>query len=329
MVAGMANLMPQASIWLRRIRQTVHQNVAQNWQLYVLVAPLLIWFAVFLYKPMLGVRIAFKDYSLFLGLAKSPWIGFENFVALFQDDQFLRAVRNTLTISLYSLLLAFPVPIMLALMFNEIQHGGLRRAAQVVAYLPHFISVVIIAGLVVALASPSTGPLNLIRQGLGGEPVYYLTRPEYFRTIFIGSNIWKEAGFESIIYLAAITGISPSLYEAAKLDGASRVQMIRYITLPSILPVILVMLTIRVGNLIEVGFEYIVLLYQPATFDTSDVISTYIYRVGLQSNDYGLAAAAGLINAVVALVLVYGANRVSRRFSGKDEGDGKATGALW
>jgi putative aldouronate transport system permease protein len=309
-----------------RVQQHVRQNLSRNWQLYVLVAPLLIWFAVFLYKPMLGVRIAFKDYSLFLGLAKSPWIGFENFWALFSDDQFLRAVRNTLTISFYSLLLAFPMPILLALMFNEIQHGGLRRAAQVVAYLPHFISVVIIAGLVVALSSPSTGPLNIVRQGLGWEPVYYLTRPEYFRTIFIGSNIWKEAGFESIIYLAAITGISPSLYEAAKIDGATRLQMIRYITLPSILPVILVMLTIRVGNLIEVGFEYIVLLYQPATFDTSDVISTYIYRVGLQSNDYGLAAAAGLINAVVALALVYGANRVSRRFSAKDA---QATGALW
>jgi putative aldouronate transport system permease protein len=199
----------------------------------------------------------------------------------------------------------------------------------VITYLPHFISVVILDGLVVALASPSTGPVNIIRSGLGLEPIYFLTRPEYFRTIFIGSNIWKEAGFESIVYLAAISGISPSLYEAARLDGATRFQMMRYITLPSILPVILVMLIIRVGNLIEVGFEYIVLLYQPATFDTSDVIATYIYRVGLQSNDYGLAAAAGLINAVVALVLVYGANRFSRRFSGAGQPDAKATGALW
>jgi putative aldouronate transport system permease protein len=307
----------------------IRQRLQQDWQLYVLLAPLLIWFAVFLYKPMFGLRIAFKDYSLYLGLAHSPWIGFENFAALLSDDQFLRAVRNTVTISAYSLLLAFPVPILLALMFNEIQHSGLRRAAQVITYLPHFISVVIIAGLVVALASPSTGPVNIIRSGLGLEPVYFLTRPEYFRTIFIGSNIWKEAGFESIIYLAAISGISPSLYEAARLDGASRLQMMRYITLPSILPVILVMLIIRVGNLIEVGFEYIVLLYQPATFDTSDVISTYIYRVGLQSNDYGLAAAAGLINAVVALALVYGANRFSRRFSGGAQSDAKPTGALW
>jgi putative aldouronate transport system permease protein len=296
------------------------EALMRDWQLYVLLLPLLIWFAVFLYKPMLGLRIAFKDYSLWLGLAGSPWIGFENFTSLFADDQFWRAVRNTFMMSICSLLFAFPVPVVLALMFNEIQHEGWRRTAQVVAYLPHFISVVIIAGLVVALASPSTGPVNVVRAKLGLEPVYFLTRPEYFRTIFIGSNIWKEAGFESIVYLAAISGISPTLYEAARMDGATRWQLIRHITLPSILPVVLVMLIIRIGNLIEVGFEYIVLLYQPATYETSDVIATYVYRVGLQSNDYGLAAAAGLINAVVALILVYGANRLSKRAS---------AGALW
>ncbi len=298
----------------------VAKRLRQDWQLYLLLAPLAIWFVVFLYKPMLGLRIAFKDYSLFLGLSGSPWIGFENFWSLLSDDQFLRAIRNTLAISSASLLIAFPAPIVLALMFNEIGHAGFRRAAQIIAYLPHFISVVIIAGLVIALASPSTGPVNVLRARFGLEPIYFLTVPEYFRTIFIGSNIWKEAGFESIVYLAAITGVSPALYEAARMDGATRLQMIWHITLPSILPVILVMLVIRVGNLIEVGFEYIVLLYQPATYETSDVIATYIYRVGLQSNDYGLAAAAGLFNALVALLLVWGANRVSRRAS---------TGALW
>ena len=296
------------------------KRLREDWQLYLLLAPLAIWFAIFLYKPMLGLRIAFKDYSPFLGLAGSPWIGFENFWSLLSDDQFLRAIRNTLAISFASLLIAFPAPIALALMFNEIGNARLRRAAQIIAYLPHFISVVIIAGLVMALASPSTGPVNVLRTRFGLDPIYFLTVPDYFRPIFIGSNIWKEAGFESIVYLAAITGVSPALYEAARMDGATRLQMIRHITLPSILPVILVMLVIRVGNLVEVGFETIVLLYQPATYETSDVIATYIYRVGLQSNDYGLAAAAGLFNAVVALILVWGANRVSRRAS---------TGALW
>ncbi len=309
--------------WLSRARATVRQEAAewaaalrQDWRLYVLLAPLMIWFAIFLYKPMGGLLIAFKDYSLFRGAAGSPWIGLENFAALFADDQFWRAVRNTLMIGLLSLVLAFPVPIVLALMFNEIQHSGFRKMAQVVTYLPHFISVVIIAGMVVALLAPSYGAVNILRAGLGLDKLYFLSIPEYFRAIYIGSHIWKDAGFESIVYLAAIAGINPVLYESARLDGASRVQLIRHITLPSLLPTIFVMLLIKVGNLIEVGFEFIVLLYQPATYQTSDVIATYIYRAGLQNSDYGLAAAAGLFNALVALVLVWGANALSRRSSG-------------
>jgi putative aldouronate transport system permease protein len=287
----------------------------EDWQLYVMLAPLLIWFAVFLYAPMAGLLIAFKDYSLFKGAAGSPWIGWENFAALAADEQFWRAVGNTLTLGLLSLLFGFPAPLLLALMFNEIQHAGLRRWAQIITYLPHFISVVIVAGLVVALLSPSSGAVNVARAGLGFEKLYFLTIPEYFRTIYIGSGIWKEAGFESIVYLAAIAGISPSLYEAARIDGASRLQLIRHVTLPALIPTVLVLLLIKVGHIIEVGFEYIVLLYQPATYATSDVISTYIYRAGLQQNDYGLAAAAGLANAIVALILVWGANALSRRYS--------------
>ena len=168
----------------------------RDWQLYVLVAPLLLWFAVFLYKPMAGLMIAFKDYSLFKGMAGSPWIGFENFAALVSDEPFARAFRNTLVLGVLSLLIAFPIPVLLAVMFNEIQHAGWRRVAQVITYLPHFVSVVIIAGLVVALLSPSTGAVNLIRAAFGAERLYFLTLPEWFRTIYIGSNIWKDAGFE-------------------------------------------------------------------------------------------------------------------------------------
>jgi putative aldouronate transport system permease protein len=287
----------------------------EDWQLYVMLAPLLLWFAVFLYTPMAGLLIAFKDYSLFKGAAGSPWIGWENFAALAADEQFWRAVGNTLMLGGLSLLFGFPAPLMLALMFNEIQHAGWRRWAQIITYLPHFISVVIVAGLVVALLSPSSGAVNVVRSGLGMDKLYFLTIPEYFRAIYIGSGIWKEAGFESIVYLAAIAGISPSLYEAARIDGASRLQLIRHVTLPSLVPTVLVLLLIKVGHIIEVGFEYIVLLYQPATYATSDVISTYIYRAGLQQSDYGLAAAAGLANAIVALALVWGANMLSRRTS--------------
>jgi putative aldouronate transport system permease protein len=291
-----------------------------EWRLYLLAAPLMIWFAVFLYAPMAGLQIAWKDYSLFKGILGSPWIGFENFAALLTDPQFLRAVTNTFAISLLSLVLAFPIPVILAIAFNEIRHAGFRRAAQTITYLPHFISVVVIAGLVVTLLSPSTGVVNTAREAAGLERVYFLTRPEWFRTIFIGSNIWKEAGFDSVVYLAAIAGIDPALNEAARLDGATRLQLIRYITLPALVPTIVVLLLIRLGHIIEVGFEYIVLLYQPATYETSDVIATYVYRIGLQNSDYGLAAAAGLLNALVALILVWGANRLARRVT---------SGGLW
>ena len=212
-------------------------------------------------------------------------------------------------------MLAFPVPILLALMINEVQSQRYRKAVQTIVYLPHFISVVIVAGIVVAFLSPTTGVVNNALEFLGLDRIYFLTRPEWFRSIFIGSNIWKEAGFDSIVFLAAIMSINPALYESAQVDGASRWQMMTRITLPCIVPTIAVLLVIRLGRVLEVGFEYIILLYQPSTFETADVISTYIYRQGLQGARYDLATAAGLFNAVVALVLVLVANRLSRRIT--------------
>ena len=269
----------------RDVGRAIVRAVGTEWQLYLLVAPLMLWFAVFSYAPMAGLQIAWKDYSLFKGIVGSPWVGFENFSALLGDPQFWRAATNTIVLSLLSLVLAFPVPVALAIAFSEIRHARLRQAAQVVTYLPHFISVVIVAGLVVALLAPSTGVVNAAREALGLERIYFLTRPEWFRTIFIGSNIWKEAGFDSIVYLAAISAIDLGLYEAARLDGASRWQLVRYITLPALIPTIVVLLLIRLGHIIEVGFEYIILLYQPATYETADVIATYVYRIGLQNSD--------------------------------------------
>ncbi|ANG61406.1 sugar ABC transporter permease [Marinobacterium aestuarii] len=291
------------------------QTLRTDWQLYLLLAPMVIWFIVFLYTPMAGLQIAFKDFSLFKGIYGSTWVGFEHFQTLFNDELFLRSIGNTFLISLYSLLFAFPMPIILALMFNELHHAVFKKTAQTIAYLPHFISVVIVAGMVVSFLSPTTGIVNLVLEYFGFEKTYFLTNPEYFRPIFIGSTMWKEAGFESIVYLAAIAGVNPSLYESARVDGASRWQQIWRITLPSILPTIIIMLIIRIGNLVEVGFEYIILLYQPATFETSDVISTFIYRVGLQGSQYDIATAAGLFNAVIAFILVYSANRISRKLS--------------
>jgi len=287
----------------------------REWQIYVMLAPMVIWFLVFLYKPMYGLQIAFKDYSIFRGIEASPWVGFEHFNDLFSNSQFLRAIKNTFLISFYSLIFGFPVPILLALMFNEIINAMFKRSAQTIVYLPHFISTVIIAGIVITAFSPSAGIVNTVLSWFGAEPVYFLTKAEWFRPIFIGSGIWQEAGFSSIIFLAAIAGVNPSLYESAVVDGASRWQMMWKITLPSILPTIIIMLIIRIGNLMEVGFELIILLYQPATYETADVINTYIYRQGLQSGQYDLAAAAGFFNAVVAFVLVMAANSISKRFS--------------
>ena len=291
------------------------EHVKREWQIYLMLAPMIIWFVVFLYKPMYGLQIAFKDYSIFRGIEASPWVGMEHFNDLFSNSQFLRAIKNTFLISFYSLIFGFPVPILLALMFNEIINAVFKRSAQTIVYLPHFISTVIIAGIVITAFSPSAGIVNTVLSWFGFEPVYFLTKAEWFRPIFIGSGIWQEAGFSSIIFLAAIAGVNPSLYESAVVDGASRWQMMWKITLPSILPTIIIMLIIRIGNLMEVGFELIILLYQPATYETSDVINTYIYRQGLQSGQYDLAAAAGFFNAVVAFVLVMAANSISKRFS--------------
>jgi len=295
--------------------QWLIKHFRREWQIYLMLAPLIIWFILFLYKPMYGLQIAFKDFSLFKGITASPWVGLEHFRTLFESDMFFRAIKNTFIISFYSLLFGFPMPIILALMFNEIVNGRFKKTVQTIVYLPHFISLVIIAGIVISAFSPSTGVVNLLLQKLGFEPIYFLTRPEWFRPIFIGSGIWQEAGFQSIVYLAAIAGVSPTLYESAVVDGASRWQMMWKITLPCILPTILIMLIIRIGNLLEVGFELIILLYQPATFQTADVINTFIYRQGLVGNQFDVAAAAGLFNAVVAFVLVMTANTISRRYS--------------
>ncbi|WP_237763534.1 sugar ABC transporter permease [Falsirhodobacter sp. alg1] len=295
--------------------QRVGDHLKREWQLYVLLLPTIIWLVVFLYKPMYGLQIAFKDYSVFRGVAGSPWVGLEHFYTLFGSDQFVRALRNTIYISMLSLIFGFPVPILLALMFNEVLHQTFKKTAQTIVYLPHFISSVIIAGIVITGFSPSAGIVNTVLGWIGIDPIYFLTKPEWFRPIFVGTSIWQEAGFQSIVYLAAMAGISPTLYESAVVDGASRWQMMWKITVPSIMSTIIIMLIIRIGNMLEVSFEMIILLYQPSTYETADVVNTFIYRQGLQGGQYDLAAAAGLFNAVVAFVLVMTANTLSRRYS--------------
>ena len=248
---------------------------------------------------------------------KSPWVGFKHFSAFLSSPYFGRNLKNTLLINFYGLLFGFPIPILLALMLNEVKNLYFKKTIQTLTYLPHFISIVVIAGNVVNFLSPTNGLVNILIEKLGGEKVHFLIKKEYFRTIFITMNIWKEAGFNAIVYLAALSGIDPNLYEAAYVDGANKFKRIWHVTIPGIMPTIVVLLVLKIGGMLSVGYEAIILLYQPATYETADVISTYVYRMGLGEHaQYSYAAAVGLFNAVVSVILVMFANKVSKKLSG-------------
>ncbi|GHU83510.1 protein LplB [Clostridia bacterium] len=271
--------------------------------LYALLIPGLIWLVLFCYLPMFGLVIAFQDYKLFGGVWKSPLIGFDNFAYLFRSNMFLSALGNTFIISAYKLLFGFPVPILFALMMNELRSRKLKRTVQTVLYLPHFLSWVIMFGLIFNFLS-EFGPLNKLIGMLGGQPIYFLSDTRYFRGVVVVSDIWKEVGWSAIIYLAALAGISPDLYEAATIDGASRFKCLLHISLPGILPTITIMLLLRVGAIMNVGFDQIFNLYNPAVLSVGDIIDTYVYRIGLLQTKFGYSAAAGMFKSVVALALV-------------------------
>jgi putative aldouronate transport system permease protein len=289
------------------------RDVSRDKQLYLLLLPFLVYFILFKYKPMYGLLIAFKDYSVFKGMSKSPWVGFEHFTVLFRSPYLIRIVRNTFLISIYSLIFGFPAPIVLALLLNSVKNGLFRKTVQTCTFLPHFVSVVVVAGLVTNFLAPTNGLVNLALEKLGFEKTYFLTKPEFFRPILIAMGIWKETGFASIVYLASLSAIDPQLYEAAYMDGAGSWRRLTHITIPGILPTIMVLLVLRLGTLLNVGYETIILLYQPATYETADVINTYVFRSGLTEGKYDLAAAVGLMNSVVALILVSVSNYVSKR----------------
>ena len=305
---------------MEKKKKSVLKRIIDNWQIYVLLAPLMIWLFLFAYLPMRGLIMAFQDFSPFLGIEGSPWIGFENFHNLLFGPgagMFWRAVRNTLILSGYMLLFAFPAPIVLAIMFHELKNSKFKRMSQSILLLPNFLSEVIIAGIVVALLQPQSGVINhlLINLGILEEGIYFLTRAEYFRGIYIFVEIWRNAGFASLIFFASLVGIPHSLYEAASLDGATRIQKIIHVSIPGILPTIVVMLIMQIGGILNIGFERVLLLYQPATYETADIISTYVFRLGLLQSNFSTAAAAGLLNSFVALILVVFANFISKKLS--------------
>jgi putative aldouronate transport system permease protein len=263
---------------------------------------------------MYGALIAFKDYSPGRGFARSPWIGFDHFIRYFNGPYFWRLLRNTFLISFYGLLFGFPAPIILALLLNEVRHSAYKRTIQTITYLPHFISLIVICGMITDF-SLSTGLFNDIIVFFGGQRFPLLQQPNLYRPIYISSDIWQGVGWGTIIYLSALSAIDPQLYEAAMIDGANRFKQLIHVTLPSITPTITILLILRIGNLLSVGYEKTLLLYNPATYETADIISTYTYRVGLLEQNWSFSAAIGLFNSLVNFTLLIMANKFSRKIS--------------
>jgi len=287
--------------------------VKRHWRLYVLIAPVLVYFAVFHYLPMYGVQIAFKDFIGTRGIWGSPWVGMKHFERFFDSFFFWRLLKNTIGISLYELAVGFPIPILLALMVNELRQGAFKRIVQTVTYAPHFLSTVVLVGMVVIFLSPSTGIVNKAIEAFGGEAVYFMTEPAWFKSIYVFSGVWQQMGWSSIIYLAALTSIDPHLHEAARVDGASRLRRIWHINLPGIRPTIVILLILNVGSVMGVGFEKIFLMQNSLNMESSDVISTYVYRSGILGAQYSFSAAVGLFNSVVNFILLISVNRIARR----------------
>lgn len=282
----------------------------------LMVLPALILIIIFSYIPMYGVLMAFQDYSIFKGFMASPWVGLKHFDMFFGSPEFLEVMRNTAVISLLKFFIGFPAPILLALMLNEVKNMMFKRVVQTVSYLPHFMSWVIVAGLVMSMLSTDNGSINILMEKMNviDEPINFLSLPELFWSILVSTGVWKEIGFGSIVYLAAIAGIDPSMYEAASMDGASKFKQIFLITLPSIMPVVIIFMILAIGNLLNAGFEDILLLaVNPVLRDVSDVIDTYVYRVGIQNSRYSYATAVGLFKAVISVGLLTMANYIARR----------------
>ncbi|MCU6710498.1 ABC transporter permease subunit [Paenibacillus sp. J5C_2022] len=292
-------------------------HLIRNKWLYMFLVPGFVYLIVFKYIPILGIVIAFKELNLVRGIWGSDWIGLTNFQQLFASEHFFRVLRNSLLLSFYQIIWGFPAPILLAIMLNEVRQMAFKRIAQTVMYLPHFISWVVLSGIIINFLSPSSGLVNHLIGSLGYEPIKFLTLPEYFRTIVVSAEIWKEVGWGTIIYLAAMTGIDPTLYEAATIDGATRLQRIRYVTLPGIAVTIVILLLLKLGNVLDNGFEQVYLLYNPLTYETADVFETYTYRIGLLDGRMSYATAVGLFKSIVGFILIISANYASRQVSGK------------
>ncbi|TFE19894.1 ABC transporter permease [Cohnella luojiensis] len=290
------------------------RDFVMNKYLYVMMIPVIAYYVVFHYAPMYGALIAFKDYSPMKGIWGSDWVGLKHFHDFFNSYYFWRILKNTIVISFYSLIFEFPAPIILALLINEVRNKAFKRAAQTITYMPYFISLVVICGIVTDFTN-ADGIINRLFVSLGYDGQAMLQKAHLFRPIYILSEIWQRIGWESIIYIAALMSVDIEQYEASRIDGASRLKQLFYITIPGIMPTIAIMLILRMGNLLNVGFEKIILLYNPATYETADVISSFVYRKGLLEFGWSYSSAVGLFNSVINLFLLVMANSISRRIN--------------
>ncbi|TNJ66087.1 sugar ABC transporter permease [Paenibacillus hemerocallicola] len=292
------------------------KSIRSNWQLYVFIAPALLLIIVFKYVPIYGVQIAFKKFTISHGFTGGDWNNFANFIRFFNTFNFWTIIKNTFTLSLTKLVVEFPLPILLAILLNQVYRNGFRKLVQTVTYMPHLISMVVTVGMVSILLSPSSGVVNKIMGMFGKEPVNFLGEPGWFLPIYIISELWQDVGFEAILYIAALASIDVQQVEAAVIDGASKLQRILYIDIPSIAPTIIILLVLKIGKMMEIGFEKILLMQNAMNLEVSEIISTYVYKAGILEGQYGFAAAVGLMNSIINVALLVIANRTARRMSG-------------
>ena len=298
----------------RRIRQSALQ-AARDYQLYLLLIPVVAYYVIFHYLPMYGVRIAFMEYDIIKGFDKSPWVGFKQFHKLFTSPYFLVALKNTLIISLYSLAAGTPLPVLFALLLNSIRDGLLKKTVQTVSYAPHFISTVVIVGMIKLFLSPTSGIVNALVKLFGTEPVHFMAKPGLFPHIYVWSGIWQNLGWNAILYIAALGAVDPELHEAAQLDGASRLQRMFHADLPCILPTIMIVLIMSMGQVLNVGFEKVFLMQNDLNITMSETIQTYTYKQGMQQAKYSYSTATGVFNSAVNIVLLVLVNGISRRLT--------------
>ncbi|MEG1686315.1 MAG: ABC transporter permease subunit [Angelakisella sp.] len=295
--------------------QRIKKALIKDWHLYLLCLPAMIFVIIFEYGPMYGLQIAFKDYSAAAGIWGSKWVGFKHFIRFFNAPQFWDMLKNTLSISVYSLLAGFPIPIFIGLLLNQTRNLKFKKLVQTVIYAPHFISVVVLCGMLTVFLSPSTGIINNVMSAMGMERMHFLAEPALFNDIFVWSDIWQNTGWSTIIYIGALSSISPELYEAAKIDGASKLKTILHIDIPSILPTIVVLFIMRTGKFMNLGFQKAFLLQNPLNSEASEIIATYIYKVGIFGAQFSYSTAVGLFNAVINVALIMSVNAMCKKLN--------------